>query len=61
MYVLEPYKYNRDYAIPVRKNAINTEEFKDRIEAYPCIALRCDEHQHQGNTTQYGSLHHILN
>ena len=47
--------------IAVHKNTINTEESKKRIQAYPCIALHCDEHQYQGNTTQYGSLHHIPN
>ena len=59
-YVLEPYKHNNDYAIPVCKKAINTDEFKERIKAFPCNALHCDEHQNQGNTTQYGSLHLIL-
>ena len=30
----------------------NTKERKDRIQVHPCVALRCDKRQSEGNATQ---------
>ena len=43
-----------------RKNATQRER-KDRIRVYPCVILRCDERQREGDATQRKPLRHILN